>query len=390
MIEPSLPSACYTEERWFALEKQEIFGKLWLFAALKQQLQTTNSFVARNFSGVPVLVQNLGGELRAFRNLCAHRGMPIQTEPFGVRKMICPYHGWSYRDNGGLRAIPNANIYNVCDEQKASTGLKRYALESIGNFVFINLSDEPLPIREQFSEELFELLEGVSPYFDAEVSYTTFSGDYNWKLNFENVLDWNHAQFVHGQTLAPLLQFEKNGEFGIAETTHSLLFSEGSPLAEIRFSGDTDLSGSVALRDLSRIGRAAMPYAPRWFSSLLESPCDLGAFFACNIFPNVNFGSIHGEHFYLQQYVPLAADRIEYHSWVFTSRLKPGVPSQPHLLWGIHHSEKRVVDEDMVLLNSLQRALKACATVGTMGDHEASLVAIGRWYMQQLGGEPDK
>lgn len=387
MIEPSLPSACYTEENWFSLEKKEIFGKLWLFAALKQQLQVNNSFVVRNFSGTPVLIQNLDGELRAFRNVCAHRGMPIQTESFGVRKMICPYHGWSYREDGGVRSIPNAKIYNICEQDKAALGLHRYALQVIGNFVFVNLSDNPLPIHEQFSSEMIQLLKAASPYFDSEVSYATFSGNYNWKLNFENVLDWNHAQFVHARTLAPLLQFEKTGEFEAADVTRSLLFREGSTLADIKFSGDVALSGNIALQDISRIGRAAMPYAPRWFSTLLDSPCDIGAFFACNIFPNTNFGSIHGEHFYLQQYVPLAPDKIEYHSWVFTSRLKQGVPSQPHLLWGIHHSEKRVIDEDMVLLSALQRALEATDTVGVMGNHEASLAAVGRWYMQHLVGE---
>lgn len=385
MIEPILPSACYTEIDWFAREQKEIFGELWLLAGLTQQLAADDSFITRNFGDTPVLIQNCKGELRAFRNVCAHRGMPIQTAEYGTRKMVCPYHGWGYREDGALRGIPNAKIYNMCKVEKDTIKLHSYALETVGNFVFINLSNNPLPITEQFSGDLLRLLTEASPYFAPEFSYTRFSNDYNWKLNFENILDWNHAQFVHPQTLAPLLQFDNNGTMCEVPNKDSLLFVEGSTLADITFSGDASLTGDIALKDISRIGRASMPYAPRWFSHLLESPCDMGAFFACNIFPNVNFGSIHGEHFYLQQYVPIAPDKIEYHSWVFTCRLKPDVLPQPHLLWGIHHAEKRVIDEDTVLLTKLQKALKSVPSVGTMGDHEASLAAMGRWYMQQLG-----
>jgi phenylpropionate dioxygenase-like ring-hydroxylating dioxygenase large terminal subunit len=384
MIDSVLPPACYTEPHWFDWEQKNIFGELWLFAGLTQQLQVDNSFITRDFSGIPVLIQNLGGELRAFRNACAHRGMPIQVADCGTRKMICLYHGWSYDREGRLGGIPNAAIYGLSECAKNSVGLHRYALHTVGNFIFINLAPRPRRITDQFSSDLLQLLQNVSPYFAPDVSYTSFAADYNWKLNFENVLDWNHAQFVHRQTLAPLLNIESNGVFSAASSEKSLLFTAGAPLSDIRFSGDASLEAPIDLKNISRIGRSHMPYAPRWFSDLLDSPCDRGAFFACNIFPNVNFGSIHGEHFYLQQYVPVAPNCIEYHSWVFTTRLKADIPPQPHLLWGIHHAEKRVIDEDMVLLSALQKALSSASSVGMMGNHEASLAAMGRWYLQQV------
>lgn len=103
MIKPVLPPACYTEQDWYEREQHEIFGRLWLLAGLTQQLAAEDSFITRDFSGTPVLVQNVKGQLRAFRNACAHRGMPIQTADHGVRKMICPYHGWGYREDGALQ-----------------------------------------------------------------------------------------------------------------------------------------------------------------------------------------------------------------------------------------------------------------------------------------------
>lgn len=383
MIHPALPPACYTEQSWFDREREEIFGKLWLFAGLTQQLQADNSFITRDLNGIPVLIQNLDGQLRAFHNACAHRGMPIQTEDCGNRKLICPYHGWSYHSDGRLRGIPNEKLYNLCD--KSQLRLKTYALARIGNFVFVNLSSAPFPIEEQFSSDLRRCLEEISTYFSDTVSYTHFTGHYNWKLNFENVLDWNHVQFVHNKTFAPLIGRDETGAVTPPNENNSPLFTGNGALADIKFRTPVNTDTQVQLPHISWFARVDLPYQPRWFSSLLDSPFDRGALFSSQIFPNLNFGSLHGESFYLQQYVPKAPDRTEFHSWVFTSRLKPDVPPQPHLLWGIHHAEKRVIDEDRVLLNALQHALTSASTTGVMGDHEHRQHTMGRWYMQHLG-----
>lgn len=341
MKKPILPPACYTKQEWFDLEQEKIFGRLWLLVGLTQQLKSENSFITRRLNGVPILVQRIKGELRAFRNACAHRGMPLQVEPFGNRKLICPYHAWSYREDGALHAIPNEKIYGTCQDDRKGISLNKFPIRVVGNFIFINFDSSPMPIEEQFSSELLSLLEKVSVHFAPEVSYTSFSGRYNWKLNFENILDWNHAPFVHQKSFAPILALESDGRFSAAAPDKSLLFGPGSPLEHIRFSGEAPSGQYIKLKDISRIGRSKMAYKPRWFSNLLERSVDPGGFFACNLFPNVNFGSIHGEHFYLQQFVPIAPGEVEYHSWVFTARLRDGVPPQPHLLWGIHHAEKR-------------------------------------------------
>ena len=107
MPHPTLPPACYTERHWFDLEREKLFGRYWLLAGLTQQLRADNSFITRTLAGVPVLIQNCGGTLRAFRNACPHRAMPIQTECCGNRGLICPYHGWRFDHDGALRAIPN-------------------------------------------------------------------------------------------------------------------------------------------------------------------------------------------------------------------------------------------------------------------------------------------
>lgn len=386
MINPPLLPACYTEQAWFDLEREKIFNKLWLFVGLTQQIQEEHSFITRQLNGVSVLVQREGGELRAFRNACAHRGMPIQTQECGQRKLVCPYHGWSYQADGKLRGIPSEKMFNICKNKRSSLSLETYSLKVIGSFIFINLDSDPLPIEKQYSDDVILLLSTVSEYFSIDVSYTHFTVSYNWKLNFENILDWHHASFVHQKTFAPLLQLKQDGAFVAAPLEHSLLFDKGARLAEIDFSTKL-FTKPTPLKNISKISRTQIKYSPRWFSGLLENTLDIGALFNCILFPNVNFGSIHGEHFYLQQFIPIAPNKTEFHSWVFTAQLKPGVPPQPHLLWGIHHAEKQVIDEDVVVLTALQTALSSADKVGIMGDHEAPLAAVGEWYMNYLMGE---
>ena len=391
MIHPALPPACYTQQYWFDLEREKLFNRYWLLAGLTQQLRADNSFITRTLAGIPVLIQNCGGTLRAFRNACPHRACPIQIEPFGNRKLLCPYHGWRFGHDGALRGIPNGTGYNFSDTDKAGMNLQPYALATVGNFVFVNLAENPAPIAGQLPGDLIGLIEEISPWFATEVSYTTFTGNYNWKLNFENVAEGEegqHIPFVHKNTFASAFRVE-----GIP-CPPSHLFRADGPLAHVRLGGETPLwqAGHAGLRrridvrETSNIWRprAGLPYKPRWFSTLLDS-CDRGGFFACTLFPNVNFGGIHGEHFYVQQFVPLAPDRTEYHSWIFHARLKDGVPPMPHLLWGIHHAEKRVVDEDILVFEQIQKALAARPeTTGALGDNERSVAAFGRHYLQCL------
>ncbi len=372
-----LPPECYTQEKWLAFELEYIFKKLWVFAGLAQQLKENNDYVICGVGGVPVFVQRLEGKIRAFRNTCAHKAMPIHHEECGNRKMICPYHSWAYDCDGRVRGMPNAGLYSFSAEEKQALGLQEYPTANIGNFVFVHLGDQPPPIEHQFKPDLLQVLRDVSEYFAPEVSYTTFDCNYNWKLNFENVTDFNHIQFVHPKTFAPILDFDKGGAYSTNFTKSKLFDTE-------RIVEAADSSATLEPKDINFWGRAPMIYKERWYSRFLADACDIGGYFGCHLFPNLNFGSINGETFFLQQYVPTAPDRFTFRSWVFTSRMKDGVPPQPQLLWGIHHAEKKVIDEDRVLLEKLQKSLAGATgrNVGYIGAHESPLTLIGEWYLR--------
>lgn len=376
-----LPAACYTQKKWLDFEIEHIFKKIWIFACLTQQLKNENDFVTCSLAGVSIFIQNFEGKIRAFRNSCPHKGMPIQNEHCGNRKAICPYHGWSFDCNGKVRGIPNVSLYKFTIEEKDSLRLEEYPISVIGNFVFIFLGKNEYPIEEQFKPDLIDILEKSSNYFSDSYSYTEFNVNFNWKLNFENVTDFNHIKFVHPKTFAPLIEYSKEGAYGKKFSTQSKLFPFGKTQTSIP-------NFPPRVKDLNFWGRAPLPYKERWYSKYLDA-CDIGGHFACHIFPNLNFGSIHGENFFLQQYDPTSAENFNYRSWIFTSKTKEKI-KLPHLLWGIHHAEKNVINEDIFLLEKLQKTLSSSIEVGYIGDHEKPLTIMGEWYMEKYNATKKK
>ncbi|WP_213876075.1 aromatic ring-hydroxylating dioxygenase subunit alpha [Pseudomonas sp. dw_358] len=384
-----LPPACYTEQSWFDLEQEKIFGQLWLFAGFAHQLTEDNSFITRRLNGVPVLVQNFKGEIKAFRNACAHRGMPIQTEPFGTRKAICPYHGWGYDGQGALRGVPNGTLYEMCQAEKDAIRLQAFAVQTVGIFVFVNLSAQPIDLSAQYTVAALEILEVMSRSAAPQVSYTHFEKNFNWKLNFENVIDPNHVQFIHPASFAPLIEYEPSGAFAARGIEDSRWFGPEGDLNHLDLPAVVSGLGDTDLPHISQITRSSMPHQPRWFSPLIDR-ADTGAIVNLRLFPNLNIGSLQGETFFVQQFSPVSPDRTEVHSWVFTAQLADGVAFQPQLLWGMHHAEMSVLQEDAFLLTQLQEALKSADSVGLFGAQEGPLAAMGLWYLNHLTGTTEQ
>ena len=156
----------YIRPEIFELEQQRLFGRVWIFACLKTSVQTEHAFATRRIAGRSVLIQNCGKSIRAFENACPHRLMPIQTATFGQARMTCPYHGWVFNAEGKVKTIPKEeSLYRFSSEERGALCLREYAVETVGELVFVNLDEKPLPITDQFSPELLERLHTISAYF---------------------------------------------------------------------------------------------------------------------------------------------------------------------------------------------------------------------------------
>jgi phenylpropionate dioxygenase-like ring-hydroxylating dioxygenase large terminal subunit len=374
MLRSGLKPAHYLSPAVLAAEQGSLFRSLWIFAGFGQVLRSPNAFLTRDIGGIPVIVQNIDGELRAFENLCAHRQMALQWEPYGNRALVCRYHGWAYDGDGCVKGIPNAGLYRYAEAERAGLCLRRFAVRSVGNLVFVNLAARPLPIEEQFHAEFLESLGEASALFDDEIIHTSFPAAWNWKLNFENVLDPNHIQFIHSKTFYPLL-----GDGG--EPAQPSLSPKILPIHAQMQAG-----APVDLRDLSYAVHTPVAGGRPSYGDLVERYGELDDYYNWFIFPDVNFCSVHGQMFLLQQFSPIAPDLTDFHLTVTSARRRDPDADLTALLRELIHREKIVIDEDGVALSALQRRLHMDAPSASHGDYESHIVRMLRWYAGAVAG----
>ena len=132
-----LPGRCYTDPEWAALERDTVFGRTWNLAAHAGQFPESGSYASVEVAGQPVVIIRDGDTLRAYYNVCRHRGGPL-TEGCGrQRQFTCRYHGWSYALDGRVLRAPF-----MADELARNAGtldLKPVQVARWANLVFANL-----------------------------------------------------------------------------------------------------------------------------------------------------------------------------------------------------------------------------------------------------------
>ena len=159
-------------------------------------LPEPGSYVARNSAGVPiVVVRDLDGNIRAFRNACRHRGMQL-AEGNGCTKIFrCTYHGWAYRLDGRLEFVPHEHGFPDLDKDKNGL-VPVHSVDIQGGLVFIT-QDEP--VGPGALESLPNLLSEDQVLFDSSES----EDDINWKLTAEGTLEGYHIKPTHPETFFP-------------------------------------------------------------------------------------------------------------------------------------------------------------------------------------------
>jgi phenylpropionate dioxygenase-like ring-hydroxylating dioxygenase large terminal subunit len=206
----ALPSLAYSDPGVFRLENDLIFKRSWQYAARLDQLAKPGDYVATHVAGVPVLVTRADdGGLHAFVNVCRHRLHPVMREGSGnARAIHCPYHAWSYRLDGTLRAAPRAD---EMDCALAAIGLRPMAVETWSEFVFVNADPQGSPLAESIGE-LAPLAEenGFTPSRYPFAKRVTYELDVNWKLWIENSLECYHCPVAHRQSYSSIYRVDRD------------------------------------------------------------------------------------------------------------------------------------------------------------------------------------
>jgi glycine betaine catabolism A len=219
-LEPTLPSSWYRSDGVFAIEKERIFCREWICVARTEEVTEAGAYRVLDILGESVLlVRNREGRLRAFYNVCRHRGSRLCRATagnganlgggIGGGRITCPYHQWSYDLDGRLIAAPY--LTGEAGFDKSLFSLYPIALECWGGFVFLNLTPAgATPLATQ----LGEIPERIAryPLSELRIGHTIrYEVAANWKVICENYNECYHCAGVHPELCAVVPAFKDRG-----------------------------------------------------------------------------------------------------------------------------------------------------------------------------------
>ena len=197
-----LPGTAFSSDKFFALECERLFARTWVCAGVGLDIPAPGDAMPVELPGAPImLVRGADGVVRAFHNVCRHRGNMVLNEPCqGASAIACPYHRWTYELTGELCATPHFGGNNIGFEgsqfEQSALGLKPIRLAEWHHWLFVNL-DGNAPPFETFASGLIEHFEGYEFSQVALGSLREFTFCSNWKNVAENFLETYHTHWLH-------------------------------------------------------------------------------------------------------------------------------------------------------------------------------------------------
>lgn len=352
----TLPRTYYTSALIYSQEQERIFGERWLCIGRNDALTTPGAYTLHDVLDESIIVlRDHAGVLRAFYNVCRHRGTQICTAAAGQLRhtLQCPYHAWTYALDGTLVGAPQMDGVPAFD--KTEYGLHPVAVAEWEGFVFVNLAADPQPFAAAYAPLLDKFPQWHLPALQV-VQRIVYDVQANWKLIFQN-----YNECYHCPTLHPVLN-------QLTPYTGAWNDLEEGPI----------LGGPMVLsaESMTMTGRiCATPFADL-------SDEERGLVFYYTIFPTL-FLSLHPDYVLTHRCEPLApnATRIIC-EWLFhpDEVAKPGFdPSGAVEFWNMTNKQ------DWHICELSQRGVQSRAyTPGPYSDLESVLAAFDREYLRAL------
>jgi Rieske 2Fe-2S family protein len=358
----TLPAGYYTSPDYFARETERLFRRLWLFVSRDDEAPSTGSFVTRRIAGAEVLIiRDETGRLRAFHNVCRHRGTLLCQQAQGqVRGFVqCAYHSWTYRLDGGLHRAPH--MEKVIGFRVEDWPLAGIPLEIWDGNVFIHLGNPSGP-----RPSLGDYLDGVDTRFRnwrmgelRTVATRHYQLRANWKLIIANYHECLHCANAHPQ---------------LVRLSHPLS-GDNEPPHPTWLGASMDLMpGCATLSTLTQAARAPLP-------GLDEEQRRRVYYYA--LLPTLLINP-HPDYVVTFMLAPLAADRtdITCHWLMHPDEVaKPGFdPSDAVDFWDVTNRQ------DWALSDMAQAGISSIGyRPGPYSNREELLSAFDRWVIGQVG-----
>jgi phenylpropionate dioxygenase-like ring-hydroxylating dioxygenase large terminal subunit len=343
----SLPAWTYSDPEFFEIEKERVFAPSWQVVCHISDIPSPGDWHTLDYIGESVVVvRQKDGSLAAFANVCRHRGSRIVDGARGcAKKLVCPYHAWTYELDGRLMGVPDAASYPTLD--KAEQGLAPVEMEIWRGFIFVRLKAEGPSVATMMAP--YESM--VEPYRFEELKalgrVTMRPREVNWKNIGDNYSDGLHIPVAH-----PGLTRLFGKSYGV----------EAEPHVD-RMWGDMVEKPSANWSE--RMYQSLLPPVPH----LPEASQRHWLYF--KLWPNVAF-DIYPDQVDFMQWLPVSATLsvIREISYALPDD-RPAMKAARYLNWRIN---RRVNAEDTELIARVQRGMESASyEPGPLGVSEVCL-----------------
>ena len=196
----TLPASYYTDPAIWELEKTEIFFRTWQYACHASQLDAPGRFVTMAiFDQEVFLICDGDGEVRAFFNVCLHRGHPLVEGNGRKSRLVCPYHAWTYDLEGRLVGARGAERSGTVP--KSEICLSPVRVERLLDFYFINLDPHAASLMDhagELADSIAETVPDLDDYrLEPALEYVNAPFACNWKVLIDNQLECYHCENAH-------------------------------------------------------------------------------------------------------------------------------------------------------------------------------------------------
>jgi Rieske 2Fe-2S family protein len=360
----TLPGHFYTDPAIFELEQAKIFEARWFAVARSSEVSTPGKFKTVDVGRESViLVRGRDRQLRAFFNVCRHRGAKLCVEESGEakRNLQCPYHAWTYGLDGKLVAAPN--LTKMQDIDRTEYGLVNVHLREWLGYAWVCLADEPPSFEDTVIGAATQRLgdaEAINSWGIDELQVgrrITYDVKANWKLIIENFMECYHCATIHPELTEVLPEFA-DGYAAQYYVGHGAAFAED-------VKGFT-VDGSEGLDVIPGVGEDHDR-----------------KYYAITVNPQV-FINLVPDHVIFHRMYPVSADRtIVECDWLYLSDVVDSDKDVSRSVELFHRVNQQ--DFDACERCQLTMSSKVYARGGVLVPSEHHIGAFHEWVTEQLG-----
>ena len=193
----SLKADAYVREEYYRLDREAIIARSWQWVCHREKLAKPGAYVTTSVAGHPIFcLRDADGGLRAFYNVCKHRAHELLRGEGEITRILCPYHAWLYRLDGGLARAPHTE--SLLDFNPADIRLESVRVEEFCGFVYVNLDADALPLAQQSGALEAEMRHWAPDIDDLTFGHRlTYDIRSNWKNVVDNFLECYHCPTAH-------------------------------------------------------------------------------------------------------------------------------------------------------------------------------------------------